>query len=265
MDEKLKEILKQTTAIQDSLKVKAPSISDRLLQILEKAFIPLAVASIAFFGNLAATKISEGQLALAKSAADDRKSEFQRTMQGKYLEMFYREITSGDSKQQANALGLLKLLDPSLANDVAAFVATSVQISPKVKAEVQVETQRIQAAAQAPVQARSSDVLSGFVIGIYFLSIDSAASAKASQIQRHLKQKLPQNIVRLYPSNQDFMDYASPPNSLEVRYEDGIEDKQANRVVTLLKEAPLTLQAKLQTVGSTTPNFVSVFVPTSVP
>jgi hypothetical protein len=227
MEEKLDEVLRGLASVQDALKKRPPTISDRLLFVMEKALVPLSVAAIAVFGNLAAIKISEGQLALAQSAAEDRKAEFRRTMQGRYLEILYRDITSTDPRQQATALGVLKLLDPSLANDVAKFVASNSQIAPQLKAEVETETERLRAAALAPTTGSGTDVLAGLAIGIYYLAADQRASLVARDIHQHLKSKLLANSIRLYPSTPEFLQYAYPTQVLEVRYEEGIENKQA--------------------------------------
>jgi hypothetical protein len=261
MDERIDEVLRKITSIEDSLKKAKPKWYERIFWAVEKALIPIMIAVLAYYGNQAATKISERQLVLAKSNAEDRKAEFRRTMQSKYLEMFQRDIVSADPRQQASALGLLRLMDPALASDASTLVQTSTQISPAVKAEVRVEAQKVEAAAQTATRPQGTGILARYKIGIYYLSNDAASVRTAQAIQLYLRQQGLSNLIALYPSNQEFMDSVVPPSALEVRFEEGMEDKQAQALVIALDRQPIARRANLVPVGNQTPNFISVFVP----
>lgn len=116
----------------------------RLFWIMEKTLAPLAIAVLGFYGNAAADKISAGQLALARLSAEDKKDEFARTLQSKYVELFYADITSGDPVRQGNALGLLRLMDPELALQLATFVASNPAASSAIKAQAEATSRQIQ-------------------------------------------------------------------------------------------------------------------------
>jgi hypothetical protein len=258
MEERIDEVLRKISSIEDSLKKAKPKWYERVFWAIEKALIPIMLAILAYYGNQAATKIAEGQLVLARSNAEDRKAEFRRSIQSQYLQIFLRDINSVDVRQQNIAKGLFKHLDPVLWNEVEAIVQSSPQISPALKAEVQVESQKLVAAAQTP---RGTGALAGYKIGIYFLSNDAASVRTAQSLQAHLRQQGLTNLISLYPSNQEFMETVNPPSSLEVRFEEGIEDRQAKTLVDILSRPPLTRNATQIPVGSQTPNFVSIFVP----
>jgi hypothetical protein len=260
MDEKLNQLIRDLSRLREEVSEKRPKWWERVFWMIEKMIIPLSIAAVAFFGDMAATKISEGQLALARAGADDRKEEFRRTMQVKYVELFYAEIASGDSGRQNNALGLLKLMDPVMALELSAFVAANPGVSSAVKAQAETARQRIQSESQK-LSPQYGSPLDGYVIGIYFIAMDKAAEAASNQIRRHLLSLGLQNTVRLYPSTQEFMESVVPPDSLEVRYEAGIEDRQATMIADALGAPPLSAKATQRTVGSRTPNFVSIFVP----
>jgi len=70
-----------------------------------------------------------------------------------------------------------------------------------------------------------------------------------------------ENTIALYPKTLEFMDNVSPPSGLEVRYEESTEQKQAEAIRSILSKPPFARQASQVTVGTTTPNFVSIFVP----
>ncbi|WP_157835420.1 hypothetical protein [Xanthomonas sp. SHU 166] len=237
-----------------------PNWFERVFWGIEKALIPITVAVIAYLGNQAATKISHGQLALARAAADDRKAEFSRTMQSKYLELFYRDITSKEPREQANAMALLQIMDPSLARDLSAFVQASTSVTPALKAEVKAESQKLEAAAQVPTR-RDSGPLSGYKVGIYFLASDTGAAKAADKIETHLRSQGFRGFIQRYPSSPEFWDKVVPPTTLEIRFEEGLEDRQANALKSLLTSAPLRRKAELLPVGNTTQNFISIFVP----
>ncbi len=261
MSDRMDEVLRRLGVIESNTKLSKPKWYERIFWAIEKAFIPLTIAVLAYVGNLAASKISEGQLALAKSNSENRKAEFDRTMQSKYLELFYRDITSTDVKQQANAMSLLKLMDPALAGDVAVFVQANPQVSAALKAEVRAESQRIEASAQLPTLAKGKGVLAGYKIGIYYLASDPAATTTARAVQAHLKKQGIDNLIALYPSTSESMENMNPPSDLEVRFEEGIENRQAVAIRDALSKPPFARSTVQVPVGTTTPNFVSIFVP----
>src|SRR5437764_11261491 len=102
MDDKLYRVLTELAAIREGIKTDPESGFERVMRVAEKLIVPLLIGLLAWFGSQAATRISEGQLHLAESAAEDRKAEFRRRMQAKYIEIFYKELNSGDQKSQLN-------------------------------------------------------------------------------------------------------------------------------------------------------------------
>ena len=71
MEDKLDKLLAEIEGIKDRLKPDKESRFKRTVHVLEKLVIPVLIGALAWFGSLAATKISQGQLQLAQSAADD--------------------------------------------------------------------------------------------------------------------------------------------------------------------------------------------------
>src|SRR5690242_19757757 len=122
MEEKIDLLLAELKALKDSLTPKPDSLFDRVTRVLEKLIIPLLIGVLAWFGNQAATKISEAQLHLAESAAEDRRAEFRHSMQAKYIEIFYKDLNSGDTKSQLNAIRLVRLMDGDLAQNLLDLV-----------------------------------------------------------------------------------------------------------------------------------------------
>ncbi|WP_369977999.1 hypothetical protein [Xanthomonas bundabergensis] len=143
MEDKLDRLLADIARLKQKLEADK-TLAERVFWIMEKMLAPLAMAVLAFYGNAAADKISAGQLALARLSVEDKKSEFARTLQSRYVELFYADITSGDPGRQGNALGLLRLMDPGLAMQLAAFVAANPAASPAIKTQAEATRQQIQ-------------------------------------------------------------------------------------------------------------------------
>lgn len=143
MEDKLDRLLADIARLKQMFEAdKTPA--ERFFWILEKTLAPLAVAVLAFYGNAAADKMSAGQLALARLSVEDKQNDFARTLQSKYVELFYADITSGDPVRQGNALGLLRLMDPELALQLATFVATNPAASSAIKAQAEATGRQIQ-------------------------------------------------------------------------------------------------------------------------
>ena len=208
MDEKLDRLLAEITEIKDGMNKASQSWLEKLLHILEKLILPIAIAGLAWLGSHAATKISEGQLALAQSAADDRKSEFRRSMQAKYIEIFYKELNSGDQASQLNAIRLVRLADSELAQNLLSLVASTPNVSETVKAK----------ANEAQREIEILRPLSGYKVGIYFLGNDPASVRSASQVQARLQDAGLSGTLQLYPSDSSFFQKVAAPASLEVRF-----------------------------------------------
>jgi len=152
VEDKLDRLLADIARLKQRLEAdKTPA--ERFFWIMEKTLAPLAVAVLAFCGNAVADKISAGQLALARLSVADRKDEFARTLQSKYVELFYADITSGDPVRQGNALGLLRLMDPELALQLATFVASNPAASSAIKAQAEATRRQIRGGVRRAAQA----------------------------------------------------------------------------------------------------------------
>jgi len=143
VEEKLDRLLADIAHLKQKLEADK-TVAERIFWVMEKTLAPLAIAVLAFYGNTAADKISAGQLALARLGVQDKQNEFARTLQSKYVELFYADITSGDPERQGNALGLLRLMDPGLALQLATFVAANPAASPSIKTQAEATRQQIQ-------------------------------------------------------------------------------------------------------------------------
>lgn len=229
---------------------------DRFFTIIEKALIPVAVALIAFFGNRAAQSLSAAQLELSKQTARDnadaRRQEFDQQMQAKYLEMFHADLASGEKQRQSTAIQLLYLMEPQLAESVSKSIANNPDASPELRDKVEVAARKIEA----------STLLPQFKIGIYYPLDDEKAKSTAESIGKSLSGRRVGKEVALYPRSRQTLDNWGTASSLEVRYEEGTEDTAADQLVGALAEAPLQLTAGKLTVGTRTPGFVSIMVPT---
>jgi hypothetical protein len=251
MEEKIDTVILELQKLRDDGKAKSISGFEQILRILEKLVVPIMLGLLAWFGSQAASKISEGQLKLAESAAEDRKVEFRRSMQAKYIEIFYKDLNSGDSRSQSNAIRLMQMVDTDLAKNLLELVAVTPGVSPAVIAQ----------ASAVKKEIETTDSLKGYKIGIYFYGDDPSSIPRVLKVRERLKDAGFRGIIQDYPSTQEFFEKVNSPKGLEVRYESGVEEEAALALITLVETADTKGRWKKLTVGSTTPNFISVFVP----
>lgn len=255
-------ILTELQDLRASLAPKAESTSSRLPHVLEKMVLPLLIAALAWLGNNAATKISEGQLELAKSSSqlqtdlakaanEDRKQEFQRGMQAKYLEIFYKDLNSGDPKTQLNAIRLVKLADPDLAQALLSLVPST----PGVSAAV------VQQATAAKQSLDSIKPLSGFKVAIFYYGDDAASAERARALRAQLQQMGFAGPFQFTSVTDDSVRQYEAPKTVEIRYEAGLEDEQAAALAAILQPLVAPSPVVRAVVKKPTPNFISVFFP----
>jgi hypothetical protein len=258
MSQELGLVLDEVRALRMELKPAPATPFQKLLHVLEKLVIPVMLGVVAWIGNQAGTKISEGQLRLAEaqlrlaeSGADDQKNEFRRSMQAKYIEIFYKDLNSGDAKSQLNAIRLVRLLDGELAENLLGLVAVTPGVSDAVASKA-VEVSRDLEALRP---------LRGYKVGIYFYGDDPAGIAEANAMQARLKDAGFTGVVQMYPRDEAFFKSVNPPSSFEVRFEKGTEDEAAAVLLGVVQDPSSQAKWTKVPVGNVTSNFISIFVP----
>jgi len=252
MVEKLDLLLAELSEVRRRLEDKPEPVSERILRIVEKVLVPVllgALTSIVAYGQLqvadASSKISDGQLELARQT-------FRRTMQTKYVEIIYKELTTGDSKAQLKTIKLIRHLDEEVANQLAAYVEEAPQIAKEVVESV--ATIKRELALVGP--------LNGYKIALYYYRDDPMSEKRAQSAEAQIRKAGFTGILQPSARDDNFFNAADPPKAIEIRYDAGIEDDAANALLSIL--APGGKQNNVVTAAITrgrTPNFVSVFFP----
>jgi len=252
----------------ENIKVKLDSDKEsklsRVLQIAEKLFIPLLIACLAWLGSNAATKISEGQLELAAtnsrlqtqqaiSAAEDRKQEFRLGMQAKYIEIFYRDLNSGDPKSQMNAIRLVQLADPDLAQSLLTLVPSTPGVSSVV----------LEQAKEARQSLDMIKPLTGYKIGIFYYGDSKISAERALDLRNRLQRFGFTGSIQLTSVDDESVKQYDPPKKVEIRYEPGLEDDQANALSAILVPIVAPSSVSKEPVRNRSVNYVSVFLPRS--
>ena len=251
MQDELNTIIAKLDDLKGAMTPKPESLFDRLLRVLEKLVLPVLVGLLAWVGNQAATKISEGQLELARAAAEDRRLEFQRGMQAKYLEIFYKDLNSGEQSGQLNAIRLLRVVDSDLAERLIALVT----ITPGVTQVV------IEKANEAKRDLDQLRPLSGFKIGLFYYRDNEASTSQATRSREQLQKLGFSGTIQMIPSDDESLKAFDPPKSVEVRYEAGIEDDASMALLGIVQ--PVVAPAKIDRfmVRNRTANYISIFYP----
>lgn len=251
MEEKLDEVLKRLEGLKDRLEDRESTFS-KALHIAEKLIIPILLGVLAFVAARAGNQIAQAQFEIAKSqlnltesAEKDRREETRRTIQAKYVEIFYKEINSGEAKKQKAAINLLRLIDDEFASKLANLV----ERTPGIPAEVRSDAGKIK-----------EDILNRFKIGIYFLQGQKKLAQVAAEIQKQLLSNGFKGATQLYPKPNSFFEEAGQPESFEIRYEPGLEDAAADALAELLNKALPQYRFDKWPVMNRTRDFISIFL-----
>lgn len=250
MDDELNELLDRLKALESRLAEKEKGWV-QYFRFVEKLLLPVALGLLAWFGNQAANRISEGQLHLSESAIMDRKEEFRRTIQAKYAEMFYRDLNTGDANKLRNAMRLLNLIDGELAGQLSGLV----EATPNVPADI------LTGAEKTRKEVEIFGPLFGFKVGIYFLRGNEESAAHANDIQLKLVGRGFSGPIQLYPSDKAFFELLREPKTLEVRYEPDRETPVADALIYVLKDLFPNLEFTKRPVVNRTASFISIFIP----
>lgn len=132
-------------------------------------------------------------------------------------------------------------------------VSASVQQS---SSSVEADLTRLQT-LQRGIRSTTIVRLSGVKVGVYFLADNAAGRSRAEQIRDALTNVA--GSVELYPRDRAFFETVNLPTGDEVRYEAGREDETARELASTL-ERLTSRRFALRTVGTPTPNFVSVMI-----
>ncbi len=249
MEEKINRVLAVTESMNRRLETSG-TVFRRSLRYGERLIIPIMLGLLAFVANNASNRISESQLKLAEEESARRVTEFQAQIQVELLKIFYRDITSGDSTKQTDAILLLQSMDDKLATTFAGFVERKSSIPPEIRSQ----------ATQIRRSIETLAPLSGYKIGIYPLPASVELKSLALDISDKFRQKGFKGNIQIYDKDISFFHKVVMPNGYEIRYEQGDEDDQADLMQSLLEEFYPGEQFKKQTVTNRTRGFISIFL-----
>jgi hypothetical protein len=226
----------------------------KILEVLEKLLIPVLLGILAFITNRAGNQISEAQLELSRSqlklaeAQNARQeSEARSNLQTKYIELFYKEISSQDAKKQEYALSFLKLISPDVAAPLLGWA--TIYVKPEVQPQVNTARNEI-----------NSRILSSYEIVLYFPENNQDSLKSAQDIKRSLLEYgLGENQVKLEKKDDTFFQRLGYPKGYEIRYDKGSEEDAAQLLESILKRAYPSKQFVKLGIGSGTMNSISIF------
>jgi len=249
MNEKPEEINEKLDKILSDLPKKESS-QIKVVELLENLLIPILLGVLAFITSDAGNKISKSQLELAKSQENRQVEESKSNLQIKYIELFYSDITSGEIQKQKNALSLLTLISTNQADPLLKWASTFVK--PEAKGQIDI--------ARNEINSRIVSILSNYEIMIYFLENNQDLLKSAQEIKQKLVDYgLTENQVRLEKKDDSFFQNLGYPTGYEIRYDQGIEDKEAELLESILTGALPSKQFIKRGIGSGTKNSISIF------
>ena len=106
---------------------------------------------------------------------------------------------------------------------------------------------------------RALSIMTNFKIGIYYWKKDEDRAQKATSIKERLTEYGFKNIT-IYPKEESFFGEIGQTYSDEVRYEEGLENEQAESLSNILNELYPGKKFKKQPVSNRTENFISIIL-----
>ncbi len=106
---------------------------------------------------------------------------------------------------------------------------------------------------------RALSIMTNFKIGIYYWDKDEFKARKAVEMKETLTKYGFKNIT-VYPKEESFFGKIGQTYSDEVRYEEGLEDEQAESLKNILNELYPRNKFEKQSVSNKTENFISIIL-----
>jgi hypothetical protein len=241
MTEQFDDLSKKIDQILNLLSQKESS-KTKLVDFAEKLFIPIALGVLAFITSQAGNQISTAQLKLAEAQNARQVIEAKDNLQTKYIELFYKDISSQDLKKQSAALSLLRLIQPEIAKPLLDWASLNVK------------------SIRKEINAQILSVLRNYEIVLYFSGNQPNLLTTAKNIQQSLiKYGLRENKITLNQKDKSFFQRLGYPTAYEVRYDPGVENNAAELLTTILKESYPSKQFVKRPIGSGTKDSISIF------
>ncbi|HMO48410.1 MAG TPA: toll/interleukin-1 receptor domain-containing protein [Rubrivivax sp.] len=152
-------------------------------------------------------------------------------------------------------------INPASQNEGKAAAAAAAAAAASTPAEDWISVKPIRPKAAAVKTSLDPALFDGYSIAIYYPEGDVAAGNTARSIQAELAAQGLRRGVQVRAATAEFLRSVVPPETLELRYEEGIENAQAQSLAAALAAGSGARQAKLQPVERRTANFLSLFVP----
>lgn len=128
MENSISEVFARLGEIDEKL-LHRETYTQRLFRYAEKLIVALMLGVLALVISQASNRISAAHLELAEQQSKAKEDQFNAVLQAKYVELFHRDISSGNPNAQRSALGLLRIMRP----DLAALMTSRVLADPTVE------------------------------------------------------------------------------------------------------------------------------------
>ncbi|ALF52025.1 hypothetical protein ACX27_02820 [Nostoc piscinale CENA21] len=250
-DEKIDKIIAHLNHLESQIKPKESKFS-KVVETVEKLMIPIALGVLAFITSQAANQISQAQLELAQSQSASQDAEFKDNLQVKYIEIFYRDMSSTDKTKKKSALSLLTLMKPEIAKPLLDWA----------KLNIPEELQGDAKSVAKNINNEIVNILGKYMINIYYINNDSSLSNVAQNIKDALtKYGLKADRIVLNNKGEDFFRALGYPTAYEIRYDPGSEDNAAELLTKVLQENYSASKPFIKRpIGSGTKNSISIFL-----
>ncbi len=228
------------------------------IEIGEKIIIPIIGIFFSFVTAILAAflvfiqnkEIASNQEKIQKELSRIQSFQFDKTLEQKYVEIFYTEIVTGDAKRQQFAIKLLVAIEPRIGEKLLKWANDSGVL----KEEVQPAAKTV----NAKIQLLVNQYLQDFEIGIYYKQ-SSPESSKYKRQAEEIKKRLID--IGILKSNLKIVNqWNGQISRYQIRFERESEADVADALQTVLAEIYPEEKFDKQTILGKTSGFISIFL-----
>lgn len=234
-----------------SIVSKEKPLTTKIIEFSEKLFVPVLLGILTYVTSVAGNQISEAQNNIAQAQLKLAETQRIDNLQTKYIEIFYRDITSQDAQKQKDAVSFL---DDVVPDDVAAPLLLWATNRVEEGAKSQVDT------AIQNILARQVQIVNQYKVQVFYNSNKPEQQRIAQEIQQALKGAGVTSVIEVKPQNLNLYTKADFD---AIRYYAQNETDVANALQTILRQKYSARSFNLQPVNTPSPGSVSIWIKTN--
>lgn len=229
---------------------KEKSLTTKIIEFSEKLFVPILLGILTYVTSVAGNQISEAQNNIAKAQLELAKTQRVDNLQTKYIEIFYRDITSQDAQKQKDAVSFGDVVSDDVAAPLLLWATNRVEQGAKSQVDTAIQN----------ILSRQVQTVNQYKIQVFYNSNKPEQQRIAQEIKQALKGAGVTSVIEVKPQNLNL--YTKADFDV-IRYYAQNETDVANALQTILRQKYSARSFNLQPVNTPSPGSVSIWIKTN--